>query len=179
MAEILIVIMLLMANWQARSTNYLQSHVRLCLALRIHSTQTSTISLLDQASNITQPQPSITNHTIFNKTFHIKRDDLLNVNGITGNKIRKLSFFKQFLPEYSSHVKIPRIIASYGGYQSNAMSAIAQLVAQIPSSKFLYFTKNLSKELLAKPIGNLKSALSNGMHVSLQFVNSQSRKIKK
>lgn len=89
------------------------------------------------------------------RQYFLKRDDLLTP--ISGNKARKLEgLLNQDLS------KLQRII-SYGGAQSNAMLALAQL-ARLLDVRFDYYTRPVPKWLKVSPNGNLKAALSHGMH---------------
>eukprot|EP01041_Mallomonas_annulata_P004862 gene4862-9690_t len=99
-------------------------------------------------------------HTIFGKGIHIKRDDMLNINNLSGNKARKFLEFSQMNP-------FPSIIASYGGHQSNAMLAIAKVVNSHPNSKFLYYTKKIPNFLKSSTSGSLSSSLALGMQLSV------------
>ncbi|ETV90663.1 hypothetical protein H310_14615 [Aphanomyces invadans] len=90
---------------------------------------------------------------------HIKRDDL---HFLPGNKFRKLFW----LVEKDASFFTGNHLLSYGGIQSNAMLAVAQL-AHLKQVPFTYFTKPISTQLLDRA-KNLKSnfnlALSLGMH---------------
>ena len=108
---------------------------------------------------------------LFDRSIFIKRDDLLSINGITGNKVRKLKFLDNINPHH-----FPHIIASYGGYQSNAMIALAKCIkhySPTPSTTtqghttFVYFTKNIPHDIMDNPSGNLKEAVSLGMRVCI------------
>ncbi len=91
------------------------------------------------------------------KTFFIKRDDLLD-RDFSGNKARKFYFF--FKNEFSN---IKRVI-SYGSNQSNAMYSIS-LLAEIKGWDFIYFVNHIPSYLKENPIGNYKYALLNGMNI--------------
>ena len=106
---------------------------------------------------------------LFGKTIYIKRDDLSNLNNaapVSGNKIRKLLFLDHYLHDFE-HKRLSSttsksnglVIGSFGGYQSNAMYAIAQLTSLYENCKFVYFTKNLPSDIVTNPIGNLKSVM--------------------
>lgn len=89
------------------------------------------------------------------RDYYLKRDDLLTP--IAGNKARKLyGVLQQDLSAYQQ-------IVSYGGAQSNAMLALAQLSQQL-SLPFHYYSRAVPKWLTQKPLGNLKQALDCGMH---------------
>ena len=101
----------------------------------------------------------VTKSYLFGRQFYIKRDDLLVIGGINGNKVRKLKFLIDSPNEYTD-------VFSFGGYQSNAMVAIAKLVRENRNIKqFTYFTKHLPHDLLMNPVGNLKIAMDCGMKV--------------
>lgn len=109
---------------------------------------------------------TITKHILFGRKLHLFRDDLLNVNGISGNKVRKLAYFMD--PSHISNEAT--VIGSFGGCQSNAMVAISQLVQYLNTQRsqklqFVYFTKSISPTLVSNPVGNLKNALAAGMQV--------------
>lgn len=108
----------------------------------------------------------ITKHILFGRKLHLFRDDLLNVNGISGNKVRKLAYFMD--PSHISNGAT--VVGSFGGCQSNAMVAISQLVQNLNTQRsqklqFVYFTKSISPTLVSNPVGNLKNALAAGMQV--------------
>ena len=73
---------------------------------------------------------------MFGRNVFVKRDDLIDLFGINGNKARKFFQLAQLSP-------FPLHVASIGGCQSNAMLSIATLVSRHPSSKFTYFTKEV------------------------------------
>ena len=107
----------------------------------------------------------VTKHVIFGRKIFIKRDDLLNYNGISGNKVRKLEYFIQYIGELSKLTSTATVVGSYGGYQSNAMFAISSMVSANKNCKFVYFVKNIPLHLTSTTSGNLKSALLHGMIV--------------
>ncbi len=92
------------------------------------------------------------------KTFFIKRDDLLDIN-FSGNKARKLYFFLK-----NDFPNIKKVI-SYGSNQSNAMYSIS-LLAKIKGWEFIYFVNHIPSYLKENPIGNYKYALLNGMKIT-------------
>lgn len=93
----------------------------------------------------------MTNGYFAGKLIHFKRDDLLLNCMVSGNKARKFEFL-------CSQPRLPSRICSYGGIQSNAMSAIANIVFSRKSkSKFLYFTRKIPSWLKNNPIGNQNS----------------------
>ena len=80
--------------------------------------------------------PLISECNMFGRNVFVKRDDLIDLFGINGNKARKFFQLAQLSP-------FPLHVASIGGCQSNAMLSIATLVSRHPSSKFTYFTKEV------------------------------------
>ncbi len=103
---------------------------------------------------------SISTIKIEDRTFYIKRDDLVDPF-LAGNKYRKLYSLLQIPPN-----KYNKII-SYGGTQSNAMLAIAALCNK-KGWEFIYYTKPLAKILKEQRYGNYSCALSLGMkHIEL------------
>ena len=101
-------------------------------------------------------QDSVIETIHFNdRDYFLKRDDLLTP--IAGNKARKLHGLLQTdLSQYQQ-------IISYGGAQSNAMLALAQL-CQLIDLPFHYCSRPVPKWLIKKPLGNLREALKCGMH---------------
>lgn len=92
------------------------------------------------------------------RNYFLKRDDLLNPIG--GNKARKLyGLLRRDLSKYKT-------ISSYGGAQSNAMLAVAQL-CRLLNIPFYYYTRPVPKWLKEKPLGNLRAALEAGMQWSI------------
>ncbi|GLE05484.1 hypothetical protein PINS_up014507 [Pythium insidiosum] len=95
---------------------------------------------------------------------HVKRDDVFH---LAGNKLRKLYWFLQQDASFFSD----KHLVSFGGTQSNAMLAIAQ-VAHETKTPFTYFSRALacddpSEGRLAD--GNLAHALALGMrHIQLR-----------
>ena len=89
------------------------------------------------------------------RQYFLKRDDLLSP--ISGNKARKLEGL------IGDDLGKVRQLVSYGGAQSNAMLALAQL-AHLLKIRFDYYTRPVPKWLEASPNGNLQAALSYGMH---------------
>lgn len=88
---------------------------------------------------------------IHNRLWHVKRDDLIHPQ-INGNKYRKLQFLIQKHPS-----QIDTII-SFGGHQSNAMAALAEL-CKIKGWQFVYLTRPLPAWLRESPNGNLERSL--------------------
>ena len=97
--------------------------------------------------------------TFQNKSFIVKRDDLTHPI-ISGNKAYKFYWLVQRLPN-ASDIKT---IISYGGSQSNAMLALAQIAAAF-NCRFEYWSRPLPKHVRGNLQGNLKQALSLGMHL--------------
>lgn len=95
--------------------------------------------------------------TIGGRDVFVKRDDLVNVHGLNGNKGRKLYHLAKRKP-------FPDIVLSYGGARSNAMLAMAKLLSLHSHSKFVYITK---KGLKSSYVGNFADALALGMQVCL------------
>ena len=92
-----------------------------------------------------------------NRTFFIKRDDLLD-RDFSGNKARK---FYYFLKNDFPHIK--RVV-SFGSSQSNAMYSLSVL-AKLKGWEFYYFTDHISSFLKENPHGNYKEALKNSMKI--------------
>uniref|UniRef100_K3WZQ6 Tryptophan synthase beta chain-like PALP domain-containing protein n=1 Tax=Globisporangium ultimum (strain ATCC 200006 / CBS 805.95 / DAOM BR144) TaxID=431595 RepID=K3WZQ6_GLOUD len=106
------------------------------------------------------------------QSVHVKRDDVFH---LAGNKMRKLHWF---VKQDDTFYKDAHLV-SFGGAQSNAMLAIAQL-AQTRGVPFTYFSRGLQLRTDAfasnreepsgaqQPSGNLVLALELGMqHVEL------------
>ncbi|KAI9920895.1 hypothetical protein PsorP6_000964 [Peronosclerospora sorghi] len=102
----------------------------------------------------------VTRVTFRGQHVHVKRDDVFH---LTGNKMRKLYYFVKQSDAFYTNAHF----YSYGGSQSNAMLALAQL-AHARHVPFTYFSRSLQlKEDDAK--GNLSRAKSLGMrHVQLE-----------
>lgn len=126
------------------------------------------------------------------RTVHLKRDDLLRLDGsqISGNKARKMWTLNRIPPQ-----EFPRCLVSSGGPQSNSMVALAAVVNYKnresmetkndgrPDSKsddnekgasprserqpirFVYYTKKLPRFLRNQPSGNLYRAQTLGMEL--------------
>ncbi len=96
------------------------------------------------------------NSIIFrNKTFLVKRDDLLDKD-FSGNKARKFYyFFKNDFPSVTT-------LISHGSNQSNAMYSLSVL-AKLKGWKFIYYTDHVPSFIEENPTGNYKYALSNEM----------------
>ncbi|MDC0535917.1 hypothetical protein OAO18_08940, partial [Francisellaceae bacterium] len=94
---------------------------------------------------------------INNQAFYIKRDDLI-LGVLNGNKARKLKFLFD-----DNHQYLQKII-SYGGIQSNFMSAIAVL-AKHKNWSCEYYTQPIPKYLKEKPVGNYAAAIKNNIKI--------------
>lgn len=92
-----------------------------------------------------------------NRTFFVKRDDLLDKN-FNGNKARKLAFYLEHDFE-----EIDTII-SYGGNQSNLMYSLSCL-AKLKNWQFIYYTRSLSKTVKNNKYSNLELSIKNGMQL--------------
>ena len=101
----------------------------------------------------------LTSSNLFGKLIYFKRDDLLNINELSGNKARKFYHLSNLKP-------FPSSIASYGGHQSNAMLSLAKITHLNSNSEFIYYTKKIPKTIYNNPNGNLHEALSLGMKVN-------------
>ena len=90
-----------------------------------------------------------------NRSFLIKRDDLLHPS-FSGNKARKFYyFFKKDFPNITT-------LISHGSNQSNAMYSLSVL-AKLKGWSFIYYTNHIPSFLRDNPAGNYKYALANGM----------------
>jgi len=93
---------------------------------------------------------------------YVKRDDLLNVEGvgIGGNKARK------FYGLWESEGILAGVdeLVSFGGPQSNAFVALAA-IASATSTPFTYYTKTLARFLKSNPSGNLLRARALGANI--------------
>ncbi len=114
-------------------------------------------------------------HFFQNRTFYLKRDDLLHPD-FSGNKARK---FHYFLTHEFPHIK--RVVSS-GSNQSNAMYSLSVL-ARLKGWEFIYVCDHVPSFLRENPIGNYKAALENGMRLiessnreatSLEFIDEHS-----
>lgn len=102
--------------------------------------------------------------TFENKTYYLKRDDLLHAD-FSGNKARKLAWLLDKAP-----LGIKRIV-SCGSNQSNAMYSLSVL-ARIKGWEFIYVCDHVPSHLKFNPIGNYAHALNNGMQL---FVDHERR----
>lgn len=114
-------------------------------------------------------------HSFRNRTFYIKRDDLLDEH-FSGNKARKFHYFLTH-----NFPSIKRVI-SYGSNQSNAMYSLSVL-AKLKNWEFIYFCDHIPAFLKENPVGNYELALKNGMQIieskqrysdSLSMMNAES-----
>lgn len=130
-----------------------------------------------ECNNVPDPSP-VESHVIRDRLIHLKRDDLWKLDSqISGNKARKLLGLEAVRGmnhlESSPSLLPASCIVSYGGSQSNAMLALAALVhfsnqkssKNNNSTRFVYYTKKLSKFLRTCPSGNLFRALALGMEL--------------
>ncbi|CAM9789549.1 unnamed protein product [Laminaria digitata] len=92
----------------------------------------------------------------------VKRDDKMRLagSGLSGNKARKLYALNKIPTE-----SFPKLVASHGGAQSNAMVAIAAVVASKEGSSFVYYTKPVPRWLRRNPVGNFARALALGAEI--------------
>jgi len=105
--------------------------------------------------------------SMFGRSMYVKRDDLcadhtssINING---NKARK---FRYLMDSRIDSISLRHTtIASCGGYQSNAMLALAK-IAMSKNINFYYFTRDIPSHVKSSLVGNLKVALNCGMTVS-------------
>ena len=116
----------------------------------------------------------VTKHWIHGRPVYIKRDDLLNVYGLSGNKARKyLKLLQDVIadrdtnaPEnYDQHHHYCYNLVSYGGIQSNSMLALSKIALLNPRYNFTYFSRAVPKFLKKAPIGNYLRALRHGTTV--------------
>lgn len=108
----------------------------------------------------------VSSATVFDRQFYFKRDDLFALPGlphVTGNKVRKLH-------QLYYEEKLPAVVVSYGGVQSNAMRALAA-VCRAKGSSFVYFTRPVPDHLRRHPIGNFADACRDGMRLVEMSVN--------
>ena len=148
---------------------------------------TTAVKAMMKARSSCPTTTPITAVTLFGRVMHIKRDDLSCCTQdddnhcaasssttttssssfiINGNKARK---FRYLIDSYSGIVTTPRhntAIATCGGYQSNAMLALARIAAMNKNISFYYFTKEIPSHIKKNSVGNLHAALSCGMKVS-------------
>ena len=131
------------------------------------------VSSFTELRSVLSPFPSpVELNMIDNRRILIKRDDLLRLEGsnVSGNKARKMFVLSEMIePE-----DFPEAIVSYGGPQSNAMVALAAIVASKSSQslksggtskRFIYYVKKLPRYLRKQPNGNLLRAKTLGMEL--------------
>ena len=95
-----------------------------------------------------------------NKTFLIKRDDLLHKD-FSGNKARKFFYFLvQDFPKVTT-------LISHGSNQSNAMYSLSVL-AKLKNWNFIYYVNHVPSYLQENPQGNYKYALQNDMNLIIK-----------
>ena len=101
------------------------------------------------------------NFKLFHREFFIIRDDLLSLGKyvLSGNKARKLKFF--FHNNNNDNIKV---LASYGGYQSNSMLAIAKIANEL-NYDFFYYTKKIPNFVKTSQLGNYKNSIDLGAKV--------------
>ena len=93
--------------------------------------------------------------TFQNKTFLVKRDDLLHKD-FSGNKARKFFYFlEKDFPNVNT-------LISHGSNQSNAMYSLSVL-CKLKGWNFIYYTNHIPSYLEENPQGNYKYSLENGM----------------
>ncbi|CAM9700092.1 unnamed protein product [Scytosiphon promiscuus] len=102
----------------------------------------------------------------------VKRDDKMRLaeSGLSGNKARKLYALNK-----TPARDFPKIVASHGGPQSNAMVAIAAVVASKPGSSFIYYTKPVPRWLRKNPVGNFAKAIMLGAEIMEVHTNDYKR----
>ena len=97
--------------------------------------------------------------TFQNRTFLIKRDDLLDKD-FSGNKARKFFYFlEKDFPSVTT-------LISHGSNQSNAMYSLSVL-CKLKGWKFIYYTNHIPSYLEENAQGNYKYALLNGMDLRI------------
>ena len=115
------------------------------------------------------PTP-IEQYTFRDKTFLLKRDDLISQD-FSGNKARKIDWYIDNLPKNLT------TIVSYGSVQSNAMYSIAKF-CNLLGIKFRYYANHIPNFLKDNPVGNYKMALDLGADIiegygSLEVVENE------
>ncbi|USD64259.1 1-aminocyclopropane-1-carboxylate deaminase/D-cysteine desulfhydrase [Vibrio sp. SCSIO 43136] len=93
----------------------------------------------------------ITTHQFEDRTFYLKRDDLLH-SQFSGNKARK---FMSLLQEEFHEIDT---LISYGSAQANSLYSLATL-AKIRGWKLEFYVANIPNWLKQNPIGNYRAAL--------------------
>ena len=106
--------------------------------------------------NFKIPTP-IEQYTFKNKTFLVKRDDLISQD-FSGNKARKIDWYLDNLP------KNLETIVSYGSVQSNAMYSLAKF-CNLLGLQFRYYVNHIPSFLKANSVGNYKMVLDLGADI--------------
>lgn len=127
------------------------------------------LDVLLLAMTINRVNSPVTSKIIRGVRFYIKRDDLrVTESGLNGNKGRKFDW----LSRLARTSDFPTTLASFGGIQSNALGALARLVAhhnsgrtEVPT-KLLYFVDGNPPEwLTANPVSNFRLGVSSGARI--------------
>jgi 1-aminocyclopropane-1-carboxylate deaminase len=95
--------------------------------------------------------------TFNNRTFFIKRDDLLHAS-FSGNKARK---FYSFLDNDFNECKK---LISYGSAQANSLYSFSAL-ARLKGWQFDFYVSHISDFMKQNPKGNYRAALENGANI--------------
>jgi len=95
--------------------------------------------------------------TFNNRTFFIKRDDLLH-ESFSGNKARKFYSFLEI--DFSECKKL----ISYGSAQANSLYSFSAL-AKLKDWQFDYYVSHISDLMKQNPKGNYRAALENGANI--------------
>lgn len=95
--------------------------------------------------------------TFNNRTFFIKRDDLLHAF-FSGNKARK--FYSFLENDFSECEKL----ISYGSAQANSLFSLSAL-AKLKGWKFDFYVSHISDFMKQNPKGNYHAALKNGANI--------------
>ena len=95
--------------------------------------------------------------TFNNRTFFIKRDDLLHAS-FSGNKARK--FYSFLESDFSECDKL----ISYGSAQANSLFSLSAL-AKLKGWKFDFYVSHISDFMKQNPKGNYRAALENGANI--------------
>ncbi|EHA1125439.1 1-aminocyclopropane-1-carboxylate deaminase/D-cysteine desulfhydrase [Vibrio navarrensis] len=99
----------------------------------------------------------ITQHRFADRTFFLKRDDLLHSH-FSGNKARKFSaLLTQELPQV-------RTLIGYGSAQANSLYSLAAL-ARIKGWQLEFYVDHLPNWLKQRPMGNYRGALELGADI--------------
>jgi len=111
------------------------------------------------AAGVRRVASPVTSVNIFGREVFIKRDDILNECGLSGNKARKFMHF-------SNLENTPSVVGSFGGLQSNSMLAIATMASTIPGCSFVYFVKRTPRVFAEGNNDNFAKAIELGMRVN-------------